>query len=81
MNTTRMLQWSEYLPNCTPQSLSLPTIPWNCPKGTGPQGWLLSDDLLHESLNQVGREILCHGFHEFSRILKANPCKSAEIRG
>ncbi len=39
-------------------------IPWNCPKGTRPEGWFLSDDLLYESLNKVGREILCHGFHE-----------------
>src|SRR6185436_6496996 len=42
----------------------------------GPRIEDISIDLLQKSLNQVGGEILCHGFHEFSRILKANPCKS-----
>ena len=36
MNTTRMLQYSKYLPNCTPQSLSLPTFPGTVAKRPGP---------------------------------------------
>ena len=31
MNITRMLQRRQYLPNCTPQSISLPTFPGTVP--------------------------------------------------